>query len=251
MLQKRRLSKPAPMGWVHCAAVPPLRAGRPACMDDDWRRGRRRLVCVCVCVECFPFPKRGNWTKGSQYIYVRAAVDMPASMPVCMSVNCASPTPFNPSLSVRRVSACVWRRGKCPPTSFRYVACQPRMCCVAPESQCRISGCRVPYRTRPCPWFVVTCRHLGCLSRYRIIRHAAWKCRGDRHAVAGPLIRQAEQRHNELDGHNRRVLPTRRSTCRVALISWDSVDECDGLPFELKAAAGCGPRGSIRSPGGG
>lgn len=28
--------KPAPMGWVHCAAVPPL----GACMDDDWWKGK-------------------------------------------------------------------------------------------------------------------------------------------------------------------------------------------------------------------
>lgn len=51
--------KPAPMGWVHCAAVPPLGAG-PAWMTTGGR-GRRLLVC-----RMFPFPKRGNWTKGSK-----------------------------------------------------------------------------------------------------------------------------------------------------------------------------------------
>lgn len=51
--------KPAPMGWVHCVAVPPLGAG-PAWMTTGGR-GRRLLVC-----RMFPFPKRGNWTKGSK-----------------------------------------------------------------------------------------------------------------------------------------------------------------------------------------
>jgi hypothetical protein len=78
-----------------------------------------------------------------------------------------------------------------------------------------------------------------------LIRQTAWKCRPI-HTCSGRSVEPAGQRLGRRRGQNRRVLPTRRSTLDTSRCAafWGGSAGRDGSPFELRAAASCGPGGA-------
>lgn len=94
----------------------------------------------------------------------------------------------------------------------------------------------------------MTCRHLGCLSTESSDVRCGMEmpCREAYcvYAVGGPLSRQAQAKsHDRLGSIIAEYCRRDRLICRVAprVFFWLGSPLTTGLPFELKAAAGCGP----------